>query len=158
MTVREKIERIDNKIEQCKTQYNLDRQTAKIPASLSGNVGKYELLTGKDVLPEKGLLEESAAVKIFEYSWLGRELKMQTDLSKRQHEGLDKVHGFDKVNDEAKKKTTIKKYNESDLNYNNKLSFYKYYINAFKSFSLMKKYKKLVRFCQDLNEFNRLKP
>ena len=44
---------IDNKIEQNKAQYNLDRQTAKIFALSSGNVSKYEFLTGKDVLPGK---------------------------------------------------------------------------------------------------------
>ena len=44
---------IDNKIEQNKAQYNLVRQTAKIFALSSGNVSKYEFLTGKDVLPGK---------------------------------------------------------------------------------------------------------
>ena len=32
MTITEKIKRIDNKIEQNKAQYNLDRKTAKISA------------------------------------------------------------------------------------------------------------------------------
>ena len=39
MTVSEKIKRI--KIEQNRTQYNLDRQTAKILDLSSGNVAKY---------------------------------------------------------------------------------------------------------------------
>ena len=38
--------------EQNKTQYDLDRQTAKISALSLGNVSKYELLSDKDVLPE----------------------------------------------------------------------------------------------------------
>ena len=33
------------------------KQTAKISPLSSGNVGKYEFLTGEEVLPEKGLLE-----------------------------------------------------------------------------------------------------
>ena len=45
--------KIDNKIEENKAQYNLDRQNAKIFALSSGNVSKYEFLTGKDVLPGK---------------------------------------------------------------------------------------------------------
>ena len=49
MTVSEKIKTIINKIEQNKVQCDLDRQTAKISASSSGNVSKYEFLTGKDV-------------------------------------------------------------------------------------------------------------
>ena len=56
MTVSEKIKTIDNKFEQNKGQYNLDRQT--ISALSSGNVGKYEVLTVKDCLPEKDLLEK----------------------------------------------------------------------------------------------------
>ena len=53
MTVNEKIKAIHNKIEQNKAQYDLDRQTAEISASSSGNVSKYEFLTGKDVFPKK---------------------------------------------------------------------------------------------------------
>ena len=60
MSVREKIKPINNKIEQNKARYNLDRQTAKISSLLSGNVSKYKFLTGKDVLPEKDLLEKAA--------------------------------------------------------------------------------------------------
>ena len=53
MTASEKIKTIDNKIEQKKAQYNLDRQIAKISAFSSGNVNKYEFLTGIDALSEK---------------------------------------------------------------------------------------------------------
>ena len=38
MRISEKIKTIDNKIEQNKAQYNLDRQTAKISALSSENV------------------------------------------------------------------------------------------------------------------------
>ena len=48
----------------------------------SGNVGKYELLTNKDVLPEKDLLEMAPAIKRFEYQQLGKELEAQTDIAK----------------------------------------------------------------------------
>ena len=48
MSISEKIKTIDNKIEQNKTQYNLDKQTAKISALLSGNVSKYEF--SKDLI------------------------------------------------------------------------------------------------------------
>ena len=58
MTVSEKIKTIDNKIEQNKAQYNLDRQTAKTSALSLRSIGKYESLMGEDVLSEKGLLEK----------------------------------------------------------------------------------------------------
>ena len=59
-----------------------DRQTAKISALSSGNVGKYEFSTGEDVLPEKELLEKAATIKRFQYSLLGNELKKQTGTAK----------------------------------------------------------------------------
>ena len=68
MNICEKIKTINNKIEQNKAQYNLDRQTAKLSALSSGNISKIELLTSKDVLPEKNLLEKVATMKRFEYS------------------------------------------------------------------------------------------
>ena len=58
MTVSEKIKIIDNKMEQNKAQYDLDTQTARILASSSGNLEKYQFLTGKNVLLEKDQLEK----------------------------------------------------------------------------------------------------
>ena len=63
MIVSEKVETIDNKIEQNKGQYNLDRETAKISALSPENVSKYEILTSKYILPEKDLIEKAAARK-----------------------------------------------------------------------------------------------
>ena len=64
---------------QNKAQYNLDKHTAKMSALWLGNVTKYELLTGKDILPKKqDLLEKAATIKIFEYSPLGKKSKVQT--------------------------------------------------------------------------------
>ena len=83
MSISEKIKTIDNKIEQSNVQHNLDRQTAKISASSSGNVSKYGFLTGKEVLPEKDLLEKAEAIKRFEYSPLGKELKKQTSVAEK---------------------------------------------------------------------------
>ena len=41
MTVNEKIKTIDNKVDQIKTQHNLDLQKSKISALPSGNVNQY---------------------------------------------------------------------------------------------------------------------
>ena len=65
MSISEKIKAINNKNEQNKAQYNLDRQTAKISALSSGNVSKYGFVTGIDVLPEKDLLKKAAKMKDF---------------------------------------------------------------------------------------------
>ena len=84
MSIGEKNKTVNNKFEQNKAQYSLDRQTVKISALSSGNVSKYEFLTGKDVLPEKDLLEKAATMKRFEYSPLDNELKAQTGVAKDQ--------------------------------------------------------------------------
>ena len=67
MSACKKIKTIDNKIEQNKAQYNLDRQTVMVSALSSGNVGKYEFLAGQDILPEKELPEKTGTIKRFEY-------------------------------------------------------------------------------------------
>ena len=67
MVISEKIKSINYKIDQNKAQYSLDGETANIYALSSGNVGKYEFLTDKDVLPKKKLLEKAAIMKRFEY-------------------------------------------------------------------------------------------
>ena len=67
MSACKKIKTIDNKIEQNKAQYSLDRQTVMVSALSSGNVGKYEFLAGQDILPEKELLEKTGTIKRFEY-------------------------------------------------------------------------------------------
>ena len=66
MSVSEKIKAINNKIEQNKAHYDLDRQTATISALSSGNVCKYEFLTGRDVLIETDLLVKPTGIKLFE--------------------------------------------------------------------------------------------
>ena len=85
MTVSEKNKTNDNKIEQNKAQYNLDRQTANISALSPSYVGKYEFLTGEEILPEKELLEETDTVKKFVYYSLDKEVKAQNDIAKYQY-------------------------------------------------------------------------
>ena len=70
-------------IKSSKNKYNLDRKTAKISALSSGNVSKYEFLTGKDFLLKKDFLEKATALKSFEYSLLGKELKAQTSAAEK---------------------------------------------------------------------------
>ena len=88
MRIRQKIKTINDKIEQNKSQYNLDRETAKISALSSGNVNRYGFLTGKDVLPKKDMLEKAVTIKRLEYSPLGKELEKQTSVA----ESFSKVY------------------------------------------------------------------
>ena len=53
------------------------------------------LLIDKDV--KKDLLERATTIKRFEYSPLGKELKAQTDIAKKQYQKLDDTYRFDKI-------------------------------------------------------------
>ena len=61
---------LDNKIRANKAQYNLDRQTAKISALSSGELEKYEYLSGEDL----GCKPDVVSKPKFEYSPLGKVL------------------------------------------------------------------------------------
>ena len=105
MSISEKIKTIDNKIQHNKTQYDLDRQTAKTSALSSRNISIYEFLNSKDVLPEQDLLEKVAALKRFGYSLLGKDLKNQTSVAEKRYQRLNKLLNHD----EKEELVTIKK-------------------------------------------------
>ena len=67
MTVTDQLKIIDNKIKANQVQYNLDRLAAKISAYSSGDLGKYEYLTGEDLGYKPSLFEQAK----FDYSPLG---------------------------------------------------------------------------------------
>ena len=48
-------------------------------------------MTGKDVLPEKDLLGNAVTMKRFKYSLIGKELKVQTNIGKKQYKELDRA-------------------------------------------------------------------
>ena len=64
MTANEKIKINDNKKEKRHSSIRF-RQAAKILALSSANIGKYEFLTGEDILLGKKLLEKAATIKRF---------------------------------------------------------------------------------------------
>ena len=64
MSISKKIKTNDYKIEQNKSQDDLDIENAKISALSSGHVSKYDFLTGEDVLPEKDLKNKRSRDKL----------------------------------------------------------------------------------------------
>ena len=68
MTINEQIRILDDKIRSNKAQYDLDRQNAKISALSSGELDKYEYLTGEDL----GYKPDPVQKAKFEYSPLGQ--------------------------------------------------------------------------------------
>ena len=49
MTLTEQVKILNDKLKANKTQYDLDREAAKISPLSSGNLEKYEYLTGEDL-------------------------------------------------------------------------------------------------------------
>ena len=68
MTVTDQIKILDRKIKQNESQYDLDREAAKISALSSNNLDKHELLTGEDLGLKPSTIEQAK----FEYSPLGK--------------------------------------------------------------------------------------
>ena len=68
MTVTDQLKIIDNKIKVNQAQYDLDRLAAKISALSSGELRKYEYLTGEDLGYNSSVVEQAN----FDYSLLGK--------------------------------------------------------------------------------------
>ena len=68
MTLTDQIKILNRKIKQNESQYDLDREAAKISALSSNNLEKYELLTGEDLGLKSSTIEQAK----FEYSPLGK--------------------------------------------------------------------------------------
>ena len=66
---------IDDQIKDEKLQYNINRKAAKISALSSGEIRKYEYLTGEDILPsnQQQIIEQAK----FTYSPLGKAFDKQ---------------------------------------------------------------------------------
>ena len=59
MTVTDQLKTIDNKIKANQAQYDLDRLAAKISAYSSGDLRKYEYLTGENLGYKPSVIEQA---------------------------------------------------------------------------------------------------
>ena len=81
---------IDDQIRDEELQYDINREAAKISALSSNKIGKYEYLTGEEILPsnQKQIIEQAK----FTYSPLGKafekQIKTIEDQGKKQVEAL----------------------------------------------------------------------
>ena len=82
---------INNQIRDEKLQYDIDREAAKISASSSGKIHKYEYLTGEDILPsnQQQIIKRAK----FTYFPLGKafekQIKTIEDQGKKQVDALN---------------------------------------------------------------------
>ena len=68
MAINEQIKILDNMIRSNQAQYDLDRQNAKMSVLSSGELDKYEYLTGEDLGYKQDVVQKAN----FEYSPLGQ--------------------------------------------------------------------------------------
>ena len=104
MTINEQIKILDNKIRSNQAQYDLDRQNIKISALSSGELEKYEYLTGEDLgykpdLVQKGKFEYSPLDQVFNIG-LEKDEK-QVGLLKRLKNIKDKTYNQLKENKDS---------------------------------------------------------
>ena len=59
MTVTDQIKILDRKIKKNEVQYDLDRKAAKVSTLSSGNLDKYEYLTGEDLDCKPSTIEQA---------------------------------------------------------------------------------------------------
>ena len=80
MTFNEQIKILDNKFRSNQAQYDLDRQNAKISALSSGELNKYEYLTGEDFRYKREVVQKAK----FEYSPLGQVFNKGLDSNEKK--------------------------------------------------------------------------
>ena len=80
MTLTEQVKILNDKIKANKAQYDLDRETAKISALSSGELEKYEYLTGEYLGYKPDVIQKAK----FEYSPLGKVFNKGLDESDKK--------------------------------------------------------------------------
>ena len=113
MTLTNEINILDDKIKANETQYNLEREAAKIFALSSKELDKYEYLTGEDLRYKPGVVEQAE----FEYSPLGKVFNKGLKGSDKKEGLLKKLKNVEDINKkELEKKLESNKKDVNDAN------------------------------------------
>ena len=94
MTKFDQIKILDNKIKANKAQYMLDRKNAEISAKSSGELDKYECLTGEDL----GYKPDALTQAKFEYSPFGKILTLGSTKENKKEGLLKRLANINKAN------------------------------------------------------------
>ena len=114
MTSTEQVKILDEKIKANKAQYDLDRQSAKISALSSGELEKYEYLTGEDLGYKPDVVQKAK----FEYSPLCQVVNKGLDTSDKKEGLLKRLKNIEGKNEQQLE--LIKNQGEKQLNLINK--------------------------------------
>ena len=119
ITVTDQLKIIDNKIKANQAQYDLDRLAAKISAYSSGDLRKYEYLTGEDLGYKPSVFEQAR----FDYSPFGNIFTKGLDKDDQKEELFKRLENIEDKNKEmlnafnAANKVSKAAKNDSDFNY-----------------------------------------
>ena len=93
---------IDDQIRDEKLQYDINREAAKISALSSNKIGKYEYLTGEEILPsnQKQIIEQAK----FTYSPLGKVFEKQ--IKTIEDQGEKQIKALEGFKEKRTKKTS----------------------------------------------------
>ena len=129
MTVTDQLKMIDNEIKANQAQYDLQRLAAKISAYYSGDLRKYEYLTGEDLEYKPSVFEQAK----YDYSPLGNIFTKGLDKDDQKEGLFKKLKNITRKNEELLNAfgaaNTVSKAakNQSDFNYGSKYAFYRFY-------------------------------
>ena len=163
MTVTNQIKILGREIKLNESQYDLDRESAKISARSSKNLDKYELLTVEDLDLKPSTIEQTK----FEYSPLGKIFNKglsddakKEGLFKRLENLKDKNEQLINTINTSNRASKNKRFIKSDLlTYNTKYSFSKLRnINNIKKLSFDSMIKLMKKHYKKLNTLINLKP
>ena len=160
MTVTDQIKILNRKIKQNESQYDLDREAAKISAQSSNNLDKYELLTGEGL----GLKPSTVEQAKFEYSPLGKIFNKGLSEDDKKEGVLKGLKNIKDKNEElintlsATNKAPKNKINNQSkkLIYNANHNFAK--LGNIKKLSLDSMFNLLKEYHEKSNSLNNLKP
>ena len=96
MTLTEKVKTLDDKIKANKAQNDLDREAAKISALSSGELEKYEYVTGEDLGYKPDVIQKAR----FEYSPLGKVFNKGLDESDKKEGLLKRLKNIEGKNEQ----------------------------------------------------------
>ena len=114
MTLTDELKLLDDKIKANQSQYDFDKEAAKISALSSKELDKYEYLTGKDLGYKPGVVEQAK----FEYSPLGTVFNKGLEKEDKKEGFLKRLKNIEWRNKEQledqreKKLDAIKKNNQ----------------------------------------------
>ena len=98
---------INDQIRDEKIQYNINREAVKTSALSSGKIGKYEYLTGEDILPcnQQQIIEQAK----FTYSPLGKAIEKQ--IKTIEDQGEKQINALENLKPKVEKNPTEDKSN-----------------------------------------------